>query len=200
MKKKLVASIAAVTLSLGLVLGGTLAWFTGEAKTDATFKAGTVKIGILKGEEDVNNKTLELIKNWNPGDSNDYDYLVPNLGTKRAYVRVELSGMQWLDTQLANSNVTITPDANWIKATHDDGNGVSRTFYYYKNIVNPDAAANLKLNVSLDGASTGNEYQGKTFTVKVKADAIQASNGAIKSAWNIPDAVLSQLEAFVPTP
>jgi len=116
MKKKLVASIAAVTLSLGLVLGGTLAWFTGEAKTDATFKAGTVKIGILQNEQDVNNKPLELIKNWNPGDSNDFDYVIPNLGTKRAYIRVEISDMQWGEAGLANSNVNFTASGDWIKS------------------------------------------------------------------------------------
>lgn len=193
MKKKLVASIAAVTLSLGLVLGGTLAWFTGEAKTDATFKAGTVKIGILKGEEDVNNKTLELIKNWNPGDSNDFDYVIPNLGSKRAYVRVEIKDLQWDNAELANSNVTFTALGDWIKSTHG-GN----TYYYYKHIVSPEEAANLKLNVKLDGPTTGNEYQGKTFSVKINASAIQASNGAIVDAWGIPNDVLSQLDPFTP--
>lgn len=193
MKKKLVASIAAVTLSLGLIAGGTLAWFTGEAKTDATFKAGTVKIGILQNEQDVNNKSLELIKNWNPGDSNDFDYVIPNLGTKRAYVRVEITDMHWDNAELANSNVDFVADSNWIKATHD-----GHTYYYYKNIVAPDAEANLRLNVKLHGPNTGNEYQGKTYSVKINANAIQASNGAIKSAWNIPDDVLAQLQPFTP--
>ena len=39
MKKKLIASLSVVTISVALIAGGTLAWFTGNAKTDGDRKS-----------------------------------------------------------------------------------------------------------------------------------------------------------------
>ncbi|MBB6630951.1 TasA family protein [Clostridium algidicarnis] len=206
MKKKLIASLSVVTISVALIAGGTLAWFTGNAKTDAKFKAGTVVVGIKQGEKDVNGEKLELIKNWNPGDSNVFDFDVPNLGTKRAYVRVKVTKMNWDNMGEMIGNVKLSPDSNWVMGETKTNEGQEHTYYYYKEILDgsKDKDGNdmtaekalMKLKVELDGEGTGNDYQGDTFNMKLDVEAIQASNDAILSAWNISDAVKSELEGY----
>jgi len=206
MKKKLIASLSVVTTSVALIAGGTLAWFTGNAKTDAKFKAGTVAVGIKQGEKDVNGEKLELIKNWNPGDSNVFDFDVPNLGTKRAYVRVKVTKMNWDNMGEMIENVKLSPDSNWIMGETETKEGQEHTYYYYKDILDgsKDKDGNdmtaekalMNLKVELDGEGTGNDYQGDTFNMKLNVEAIQASNDAILSAWNISDAVKGQLEGY----
>lgn len=206
MKKKLIASLSIVTISVALIAGGTLAWFTGSAKTDAKFKAGTVAVGIKQGEKDVNNEKLQLIKNWNPGDSNTFDFDIPNLGTKRAYVRVKVSKISWDKMAEQIGNVKLSPDSNWAIGETEVINGEEHTYYYYKEILDgskdkdgQDITAEnalMQLKVELDGAKTGNEYQGDTFNMKLNVEAIQASNDAILSAWKITDEVKTQLEGY----
>ncbi|MBU3196343.1 M73 family metallopeptidase [Clostridium algidicarnis] len=206
MKKKLIASLSVVTISVALIAGGTLAWFTGNAKTDGKFKAGTVAVGIKQGEKDVNGEKLELIKNWNPGDSDVFDFDVPNLGTERAYVRVKVTKMNWDKMGEMIGNVKLSPDSNWVMGETKTNEGQEHTYYYYKEILDgsKDKDGNdmtaekalMKLKVELDGEGTGNDYQGDTFNMKLDVEAIQASNDAILSAWNISDAVKSELEGY----
>ncbi|PPK49124.1 TasA family protein [Clostridium algidicarnis] len=206
MKKKLIASLSVVTISVALIAGVTLAWFTGNAKTDAKFKAGTVAVGIKEGEKDVNGEKLELIKNWNPGDSDVFDFDVPNLGTKKAYVRVKVTKMNWDKMGEMIGNVKLSPDSNWVMGETKTNEGQEHTYYYYKEILDgsKDKDGNdmtaekalMKLKVELDGEGTGNDYQGDTFNMKLDVEAIQASNDAILSAWNISDAVKSELEGY----
>lgn len=189
--KKRSMFLMSFALLLLLVVGGTMAWFTAESgEVVNTFKAGTVKIEL---HDDFSQEEGKDVLNVNPGDAYDKIVYVENTGTKRAYVRVKLTP-EW---DLAEgkafpegfSNNTLSPAKlselgdNWIKIGD---------WYYYKNIVEPteenQITTNLIEKVLFEGRDMPNDYQGAGFTLKVKAEAIQASNDAIKDEWKIdPD-------------
>lgn len=77
----------------------------------------------------------------------------------------------------------------WVDASDATLNG----YIYYTGIVsNANKSIDVIDQVSFDQNVT-NEYQGKTFRIGVRAEGIQASNGAYKSLWgNLPTGV----EAF----
>ncbi len=85
--------------------------------------------------------------------------------------------------ELPTDNVTIVPGENWVEGT--DG------YWYYMNPVpgsytQPDIAARTILfdsKVCLDGADTGNMYQGKVFSLTAYFEAVQSSNGAPDDLW-----------------
>jgi hypothetical protein len=138
------------------------------------FKTGTVKLGVTE--------CFCEPKNWNPEDCTEKIVTICNEGTKAIYVRVKFEP-RW-ECGLSTQNVHYEPtDHNWVKIG---------CYYYYKYILgsclevacNPKCVT-LKLCVKLAGCS-GNEYQGKTFELSVKVDAIQAKNNhEVICEWNL---------------
>ncbi|OZV11588.1 hypothetical protein CIW83_14200 [Tissierella sp. P1] len=171
MKKRSIMLGSVVILAVLLVVGGTMAWFTAEAKPVVnTFKAGTVDINLI--DEFPENG----IENVNPGDTHSKVVRVENIGSKRAYIRVKLTPE--FNPELPVDVVEYTILSDWI----DGGDG----WYYYKNIIQPGAAtSNVIEEVKFKGREMGNEYQDATFTLTVEAEAIQATNGAINDQWGI---------------
>jgi predicted ribosomally synthesized peptide with SipW-like signal peptide len=85
--------------------------------------------------------------------------------------------------ELPTNNVTVDFGDDWVLGS--DG------YYYYTNpIAGTYSGASLEdrtvifnSKVCLDGALTGNEYQGKVFSMTTFFEAIQSSNNAINDAW-----------------
>lgn len=183
MKKRSIMLGSAVLLAVLLVVGGTMAWFTAEADpVTNTFIAGTVDISIndVFDEDDADNV--------NPGDTYDKVVSVTNDGTKRAYVRVKLTPL--FNPVLSTDVVDYPILEGWIDG--EDG------WYYYEDILDPqETTGNIIEEVIFDGAEMDNDYQGATFTLKVEAEAIQATNGAINDQWDIDPADLG-LEVIAP--
>lgn len=178
MKKRNIMIGSAILLAVMLVAGGTMAWFTAEAKVENKFKAGTVALKI--------NDTfvMENAQNVNPGDKYDKVVSITNEGTKRAYIRVKLTPL--FDNELDTSVVTYPILENWV--LHTDG------WYYYKNIVIPGATTtNIIKEVKFAGAAMNNDYQGASFTLTVDAEAIQATNGAISDQWLVTPGQITTL-------
>ena len=170
MKKRSIIIISIVALLALLVVGGTMAWFTSNPEeVENTFKAGTVKI-------EVNEHGFQDIIDWNPGDTTTKEVSVKSKGSKKTYVRVQLTPV-W-EGNLSIDNVVLNWDEeNWV---YSDG------WFYYKKILAGGAETEKLLNsVTLKGFETGDKYQGKTLTVTVKAEAVQASNNAYKDVWEL---------------
>lgn len=183
MKTRILMSVLAIGLSIALIGGATMAWFTDEAgPVEATFTAGTVDI-VVNSEVEWGG---ELEDNWNPGDTTPASINFKSLGSKQTYVRAKFE-LNWNVENLDTDNVTVNVNTeDWIY----DGS----EWYYYKYILKEeDVTSDLFYSVTLDGPKTGNEYQGRTLTLKVTAQAIQASNEAAGDAngWNVelPDGV-----------
>lgn len=80
-KKKIVAGTAAA-LSGAMLLAGSLAYFTDRVSTEATATAGTVDLALTEDWQDI--------ENFNPGDIQNLDYSISNLGNKSIDVREKL--------------------------------------------------------------------------------------------------------------
>ena len=60
MKKKMLLMMLALTVSVALIVGATMAWFTAEDETEnAVFQAGTVKIEA-EGANPLGKKVLKM--------------------------------------------------------------------------------------------------------------------------------------------
>lgn len=139
----------------------------------------TTSIIDLSGKS-FNDLASGYVSVWNPGDSSTLRYSVTNTGSKAANIRAELEGV-WDDAGLdANVvSVELCQDSDWAV----DGD----YFYYNANdgVVPAGETIELCIVVSLAGGSTGNDYQGKSFTITGMVEAIQASNNASSSEWQI---------------
>jgi hypothetical protein len=139
------------------------------------FHTGTVEINMTE--------CFEAPCNWNPKDCTSKIITICNVGTKAVYVRVKLMP-KWEDG-LSTHNVHFEPeDSNWVKIG---------CYYYYKYILGAEHEAHcnkkcvtLKLCVCLSGCS-GNEYQGKMFSLGVEAEAVQAKNHAVGCEWHLSE-------------
>ena len=193
---------SALVLAALLVVGGTMAWFTaGAGPVTNTFTAGTVEIKLHDvGGYDPEQNEVQFpgngISNVNPGDEYLKIVYVENTGSKAIYVRVKLTpewtkGTGSLPLQVGGVDMATFPIVGTDWVLHTDG------YYYYKNPLAGGAAGesnavttHLIEKVIFAGAAMTNDYQGATFTLKVEAEAIQASNGAALDQWGVDPSTL----------
>jgi len=180
MKRSIPIGLLVVSLVALFVLGGTLAWFTADAKAPNMFTTGTVDIEI---DEDLDDDPND----WAPGITKKKEVSVKNLGSLPVLVRVQLTPV-WgsmdgedfrEDEELSIDNVIFNVNTeDWVK---------SGDWYYYKGVLEPKGETPLLLSdVTLDSSLTGNDYQGKTLTIYVNAEAVQAApNDAALDAWDL---------------
>ena len=172
----------AVALVATLAGGATMAWFTDSAAVnDVTFSAGTLAIEADQSIP-VETTSFEIV---NPGDAYCVGWEVENVGTKRAELRFDgVTG--WgnfeLDSLADPAHIAICPNYqdDWKIAGNDEG---GFAVYYTKGPVMPGEKAKLVLVVAFDGPEMGNDFQGETFALTGKFDAVQASHGAAGELW-----------------
>lgn len=187
MKKKSLVLITSVMLVALLIAGGTMAWFTADTAVAANkFKAGTLKIKLWDRFDQCR------AQNVNPGDCYDKEVYVINNGTKRAFVRIKKDMV--FDGGQNNAVVGYTLGQNWVE---NDG-----YFYYTKELkaayiedfwwFNPRTTdLFVGSGICFDGAGMTNAYQGAKFTINVKAEAVQVTNGAPQAVWGVNPATLT---------
>lgn len=149
-------------------------WFQVDKDTGET-----TKITGLSGKS-FNDLASGYVSVWNPGDSSNLRYSITNTGSKDTNIRAKLEGV-WDEAGLDPDvvSVELCQGSDWVL------NG--DYFYYNANdgVVPAGETIELCIAVSLSGGSTGNDYQGKSFTITGMVEAIQASNNASSSKWQI---------------
>ena len=94
MKTRILMSVLAIGLSIALIGGATMAWFTDEADVpEATFTAGTVDIEVTEGETFISGLNSANFDNVNPGDEYEVNWTIKNMGTKDAEIRIFLEAV-----------------------------------------------------------------------------------------------------------
>jgi predicted ribosomally synthesized peptide with SipW-like signal peptide len=90
MNKRTILSVAIIVLVFAAIGGATAAWFTDQAVVDPNvFTAGTV---ILDAEDSWYHETDPIsVDNWNPGDCTPKMVTVTYEGTKRAFLRMQIT-------------------------------------------------------------------------------------------------------------
>ncbi len=179
MKKRNLVLGSVVVLAALLVVGGTMAWFTAESDpVENKFTAGKVEIELHDDFPE------DGISNVNPGDEHSKVVYVENTGTIPIYVRVELTP-EWKDAEGQDLGLTVS-GADMATFPILEGWELHEGWYYYTSPVAAGAStSNLIEEVIFAGAAMTNDYQGATFTLKVEAEAIQATNGAADGEWGI---------------
>ena len=142
MKRSIPIGLLVVSLVALFVLGGTLAWFTADAKAPNMFTTGTVDIEI---DEDLDDDPND----WAPGITKKNEVSVKNLGSLPVFVRVQLrpawgsmDGEDFYeDEDLGIENVIFNINTDsWVK---------SGDWYYYmvclKQKVNQRVSLNQKV-------------------------------------------------------
>jgi predicted ribosomally synthesized peptide with SipW-like signal peptide len=185
MKKKMLLMMLALTVSVALIVGATMAWFTAEDKTkDAEFTAGKVSISA-DGATPLGDRSLD---NVNPGDCYTLEYEITNDGTKVINLRAILNINWGNNLSLDNIYVIPHPSTNWVLYQLEGKKGPENPIYAYylgdeSKDVAPEETVKLRLVVYFDGEETNNDYMEKKFYVKGKVEAVQASHNAASNEW-----------------
>ena len=200
LQRKMLMSIASVLVLVALIAGATMAWFTDSETVAATFTAGTVNVGIndptdiaiinpgdiIKfGElEDAGYYHNAPIERGMPQGGYDRVLQIDYTGSKAAYVRV-LVDFDWAG-DLSNANLSINaPTAgNWIYDGVDTQTG--KHIFRLNGILNGSsenlggfdlaAVKNVPFQLVINGANTGNQYQGVALNMNFEVQAVQAAN------------------------
>ncbi len=196
-KTKVLTSVLAIGLTVALVGGSTMAWFTDSKVVEgATFQAGTVRLSDNSGNLTIAGFAQQ---NINPGDTFNGSLTIINEGTKPVKLRIKIPKISWLNSEeptgLSTNNVKVTLPANWEK--HSDG------YLYYTGTIGSfpqgvipgtvddgsdfpaGTAAQRTISFAFtgefDGDLTTNAYQGMTLKMGPSSvEVIQATNDA---AW-----------------
>lgn len=194
LQRKMLMSIASVLVLVALIAGATMAWFTDSETVAATFTAGTVDVGINEPTDieivnpgDIINFGAEENSEYIYGDGQgSYDRVlqIDYTGSKAAYVRV-LVDFDWAG-DLSNANLSVIPPTggNWIYDGVDTQTG--KHIFRLNGILNGSAedlggfdlatVKNVPFQLVINGANTGNQYQGVALNMNFEVQAVQAAN------------------------
>lgn len=191
MKKKMIllAVAAAAIVTAALTAGGTLAFFTGEAKVDNVITMGNVSVSLTEPDFSSSTGGTLSVSGVTPGLSIHKDPTVTNTGDNDAYVRCKVTVTGELDdsqkSQLLNG---IVFKEGWVQ---------SGDYYYFQNPLLKRTAASGTSALLFDKVVIPSVWNGaiaeKEFQIRIVAEAIQAdhftparTDGKI-TGWNYTD-------------
>lgn len=172
MKKWKIVALCTVLACLSIVASGTLAYFTASETAHNVITSGGVAIQLHEFSERGNEELVpwQDVDGVMPGAEISKIVTVENTGASDAWVRVKVDKTIILaDGEKGNPEVMKLDikDAFW---TEQDG------YYYYNDPLAPgETTPPLFTTVTFD-PKMGNEYQGSTAHIDVKADAVQVAN------------------------
>ena len=113
--KKILISLMAIALVIGLVGAGTMAFFSDtETSEDNTFTAGTLVLSVT-GSESGSAGWISP-NNWAPGETEDGNVVLANAGTIDAAMQLQIDSITVTTAGTAN----IAPDVIISAMTYDD--------------------------------------------------------------------------------
>lgn len=193
MNKKKLTGLLAIAAA-GLMMVGSLAYFTDTATENATAKAGTLDLVWTEGNDAL---WTEGIANFNPGDTMDLSYTIENTGNKSMDVQQTLT---------VTSSVAMTDSAEEYALTIEDEAGavvITPSFdaehkvatYVIPEIILDGTGANAEVETGSKGISENytvtlkfadaaqNAFQDSDVTVQYDAKALQHKNTQGIADW-----------------
>lgn len=160
--------LVSLVLVLGVAIGGTLGYLTGQVKVTNTMEVG--------------NFTTEIEENLTDDPTVKKDVKVKNTGDYNAYVRAVVvvtwqnsDGDVYPETPAASTDYNITYGQNW---TEHNG------FYYYNGVVPAGQATSALIDTCTPVEDKAPE--GYDLNVEILASSIQAEpEQAVKEAWGM---------------
>lgn len=129
-KRRIGIGIATALLAMGLISGGTLAYFSDTKETHNRIEAGTLDLGIESGEDEG---VLFEFENKQPGDTFAYDFNLINEGS-----------LMIGDVTLHSSHLILNSEEHIIN------NDFGSQIMIKKMMVNEDVIINEKEELTLD--------------------------------------------------
>lgn len=183
MKKWKIIALSTVLACLSIVASGTLAYFTASETAHNVITSGGVDIRLHEFSERGNEELVpwQDVDGVMPGAEISKIVTVENTGASDAWVRVKVDKTIILaDGDKGNPEVMKLDikDAFW---TEQDG------YYYYNDPLAPGETTPPLFTIVTFDPKMGNEYQGITAHIDVKADAVQVANNPVEGN-NVLDA------------
>lgn len=196
-KKNILTAVLSLCLVAVITVGATLAYFTDKSEAvHNTFTTGNIKIAVVD-ETNPTEGQVGGVKDPKTGDiayGTETPIMPGDVISKQVSVSVNSDSQPaWVALKLT-TNVSLSADS---KLTVDEANAAVKALidqevakqrawvedennkgvYYYRSIVRPgDTAASIFNTLTIPGEAWGNDYAGMTFTIDVKAAAVQAAN------------------------
>ena len=191
MKKKTVALLLALTLVVGVVAGGTIAWLIDQtAAVTNTFTVGDVGVTLVESVATNNEAEFQMI----PGKQYKKDPVVEVIGNVDSYLFVRFEELNEPSKYLTYTS-TLNADNGW---TQSDGNTIPTNVWYRKvgaddakrswNLLDGDKVT-VKENVVKNGTATTGFVDMPKATdakpvLKYQAAVVQADGSAdAAAAW-----------------
>jgi predicted ribosomally synthesized peptide with SipW-like signal peptide len=167
-KNQIILIVLAIVI---VVIGGTYAWFTSTQSSQTEFTTGTVAIAL--------ENTLSAPLKTLPGENVPGNISINNTSNINVYLRIKLSidesgeGFYQGDDTF-DDIFTLTVGEEWTKIGD---------WYYYEGPLAPATdLENIITTFSLSG-DMSNDYQNKSFILKLDAEAIQGNAPAVTALW-----------------
>lgn len=155
-------SMLIIAMAAALLGGATFAWFTDQKEVDATFTAGTIKLG--------DPGAAFSIEDIAPGWSDAWGITIENAGTLDMYYRWYFTeatdpGILGAALEVSDNGTDWEVLNNWIGSANASAPAVLAAG-------NPNPTASLTLYFRLP-SETGNTYQGQKFNGTLVVEATQ---------------------------
>jgi predicted ribosomally synthesized peptide with SipW-like signal peptide len=167
-KNKIIIIIISVIVTIA---GGTYAWFVSTQSSQTEFTAGTVAIAL--------ENTLSAPVKTLPGENVTGNISINNTSNINVFLRIKISvdesgGGFYQGTDTFADIFTLTVGSTWTKIGD---------WYYYEGPLTPGTnLSNILTAFSLSGTMS-NDYQNKSFILKLDAEAIQGTTAAVTALW-----------------
>ncbi len=185
-KKSIITMVAALALVGAIGVGSTLAYFTDSEDVSNLVTMGHVDITLYETDDDETTAdVLEITKDGlkfedvMPGDTLDKDPSVKvNAGSADAYVRVKMNLVKADDSTITDDDLyalrkAIKEDVETSGLWYYNPEG---EYFYYKEKMTTNSAPAVLFDTVTIPASWGNNTANQSFTIEIKAEAIQADH------------------------
>ncbi len=182
-KKKVITMITTIALVAVVGVGATLAYFTDSEDVSNVVTMGHVDITLYEtdnsGEEAVITEDGLTFENVMPGDVLAKDPSVKvNMGSSDTFIRVKMDVVPAEDATITEDDLNELAEA--VRAdVEESGNWYYDTqskYFYYKDIMTADSAPAVLFDTVTIPTTWGNNTADQSFTIEVKAEAIQSDN------------------------
>lgn len=182
-KKKVITMITTIALVAVVGVGATLAYFTDSEDVSNVVTMGHVDITLYETDSSGDAATITeeglTFDNVMPGDVLAKDPSVKvNTGSSDAYIRVKMEVVPAEEATITEDDLNELAEA--IRADVEDGGiwyyDAESEYFYYKDIMTADSNPAVLFDTVTIPTTWGNNTADQSFTIEVKAEAIQADN------------------------
>ena len=175
LKKKILASLAVLTVTGVVGVGATMSALTDSATTNVTVDAGTINLQTNTGGVDSKSTTLDLgVTKWYPGATASRTITLKNTGTLPMNVNLATT-VSGGTTGLASKLTTTITNTTSTPVVLSPAGTLMRSATFSNLRINAGQSVTLKVDVVWTSGADDNSWSGKTDTVTYTFNAVNAT-------------------------